>query len=87
MPLEQLIFILDVKHIVIMTPTVATYATLSDKQQGIFYMHFPTDRTAQPLMDQLWTTGWNGKYPQLQMQPLCMIDRVIQTFTGRCSTA
>ena len=25
-------------------------------------MHFPTDRTdSNPLMDQLWTTGWNRK--------------------------
>ena len=28
-----------------MKPAVATQATLSDKEQGIFYMHFPTDRT------------------------------------------
>ena len=25
-------------------PAVATWATLSDQQQGIFYMHHPTDR-------------------------------------------
>ena len=27
-------------------PAVATYSALSDKQQGDFYMHFPTDRSA-----------------------------------------
>ena len=34
-----------------------------DKQQGNLYMHF--QKTGQhlpkPLMDQLWSTGWNGK--------------------------
>ena len=28
-------------------PTAATWATLSDEQQGFFYMHHPTDRIAQ----------------------------------------
>ena len=43
-------------------PTVATWTTLSDKQQGIFYIHFLTDRTAQttavdgPVMDH-WLEG------------------------------
>ena len=27
-----------------MKPAVDTLATLSDKQQGILYVHFPTDR-------------------------------------------
>ena len=34
-------------------PTVATEATLSNKQQGIFYMHCPADRTAH-------TTAFDG---------------------------
>ena len=29
--------------------TSSTTATLSDKQQGIIYMHFPTDRIAQTM--------------------------------------
>ena len=44
----------------------------------------------QPLMDQLWTTGWNGKKPKLQMFLPYRIDppcRRIQTFTAECSTA
>ena len=42
-------------------------------------MHFPIDRKAHTtaLMDQLWTTGWNGKYPELQIHLLCRIDQVI----------
>ena len=27
-------------------PTATTWATLSDEQQGIFYMYYPTDRVA-----------------------------------------
>ena len=36
-----------------MKPAVATEATLSDKQQGVFYMHFPMDRIAH-------TTAFDG---------------------------
>ena len=38
-------------------------ATLSDKQQGIFICTLPQtgEHFPQPLMDQLCTTGWNGK--------------------------
>ena len=32
-------------------PTATTmWATIFDKQQGIFYMHYPTDRTAQIMV-------------------------------------
>ena len=34
-------------------PIVVTKTTLSDKQQGIFYMYFPTDMTAH-------TTAFDG---------------------------
>ena len=36
-----------------MEPAVATQATISDKQQGIFYMCLPIDRTAH-------TTSFDG---------------------------
>ena len=36
-----------------MKPAVTTKATLSDKLQEIFYIHFPTDRTAH-------TTAFDG---------------------------
>ena len=55
-----------------------------DKQQGIFYIvTFPQtgQRIPQPWIDQLWTTGWNGKWPKLQMNPTCRLSRMI-TFSS-----
>ena len=37
-------------------PAAATWATLSDWQQGLFYMHHPTDRMTHTRI-----TGWNEK--------------------------
>ena len=42
-------------------PTATTWHTLSDQQQGFFYMHHPTNTITQPLLHQLWSTGWNEK--------------------------
>ena len=41
----------------------------------------------QPLMDQLWISGWNKKWPKLQMGWLSRIDKMIETFTCGHSTA
>ena len=38
-------------------PTATTWATLSNQQQGFFYMHHSTDRIAH-LLHQSWSTGW-----------------------------
>ena len=29
-------------------PTIATWTTISDEQQGFFHMHHPTDRITRP---------------------------------------
>ena len=41
-----------------MKPAAATWATLSDQQQGFFYMDHPTDRIAHTTT---WSTGWNER--------------------------
>ena len=40
-----------------------TWATLSDEQQGFFYLHHPTDRIAYTMafFNQSWSTSWNEK--------------------------
>ena len=44
-------------------PAAGTWVTLSDKQQGFFYIHHPTDRIAHTMAfdNQLWNNGWNEK--------------------------
>ena len=47
-------------------PAAATYATLFDKQQGIFYMHFSIDRTLhttafdKPVVDHWFNNIYHG---------------------------
>ena len=56
-PLEHIDFYFIMLTYVERKPADATYANLSDKQQGVFYMHCPTDMTAhttafvEPVVD------------------------------------
>ena len=92
MPLEHIDvsyqWLLDVNHMIIVTYSfrgslLSPYRPLfSISSKGSFICTFPQTKQHIHLMDQLWTIGWNGKYPKLQMHPLCRMDRMIQTFTG-----
>ena len=45
-------------------PAATTWATLSDKQQGFFYMHNPRQNNTYHgffVEQQSWNTGWNEK--------------------------
>ena len=46
-----------------MKPTVITYATLPNNHKGSFIYAFTEieQHIPQPLKNQLWSTGWNGK--------------------------
>ena len=64
-------------------------AITSDKQQRIFYVHFPTDRTAPTtIFDGPVVDHWlEWKTAQPANAPACSLDRMIPTVISECSTA
>ena len=88
-------WLLNVNQIVIVTyfcrrnplsPYILLFP-ISSNQSLIYTFPQTEQHLLEPLMDQLWTTVWNGKYPKLQLHALCRIDQVIKTFTGGHRTA
>ena len=86
-------WLLDVKHMFIVTYLCrGNQHMFLISSKGSFMCTFPQtgQHMLQPLIDQLWTSGWNRKYPKLQILAPCRIDppcRSFQTLTAESSIA